>query len=302
MPAGRAAPRAPTSPARTLPVWSAGGSSTISLTISVGAAAAPSVTNTASVSAVEFDPNTVEQPFERHGDRDPDPGCRGRCSEHRRGNAGDRGRARQRHARRDADGDHLPHRAGARVGVVRDRAARTRPLPASRGRTPSTTPSSTPTAAPRPPRSRSPSRRFPPTSRSRWAVPAERSRWPTSSLTAAVRNGGPGSAADVQVTLAVPSRLAVRPATVSIDGVSAGSACVVAGSVITCSLGSLASGSVVHIAWTATVSASAPAGPLVVHGRRSVADHRPRPGQQHVTGDDRRRAGRLSCAARRSCR
>ena len=65
--------------------------------------------------------------------------------------------------------------------------------------------------------------------------------------------------------------------------------CIVTGSVITCSLGSLAAGSVAHITW----SASGGRIDSCRHARRprcrAVADHRSRPEQQHVTGGDRRR-------------
>ena len=243
----------------------AGGSSTISLTISVGAAAAPSVTNTASVSAVEFDPNTSNNHSSDTVTVIPIPAAVADAASTAEGSP-----VTVDVLANDTLGvtpTAITSHTGPAHGSVSCATACTYTPAAgfagqdsfdytivdANGRT--STATVTITVAP-----------APADLSITLGGPGGAKPQADVSLTAAVRNGGPGSAADVQVTLAVPSRLAIRPATVSIDGLPAGSACVVTGSVITCSLGSLASGSVVHIAWTATVSASAPAGPLAVHG------------------------------------
>jgi uncharacterized repeat protein (TIGR01451 family) len=83
-------------------------------------------------------------------------------------------------------------------------------------------------------------------------------------LAATVRNNGPGSAAGSEATLTVPAGFTLRPGTITIDGAPAGSACVVAGSSFTCRLGTVASGAAVQISWQTNANKQAAPGAYVV--------------------------------------
>ena len=262
----------------------AGASSTISLTISVGAAAAPSVTNTASVSAVEFDPNSSNNHSSDAVAVIPVPAAVADAATTTEGTA-----VTVDVLGNDALGltptSIASHTAPAHGSVSCASTCTYTPalgfsgqdsfdyaIVDANGRTSTATVTITVTPA---------------AADLSITLGGPGGAKPESdvALTADVRNDGPGAAAAVEVTLTVPPRLAIRPATVSIDGVTAGSACVVTGSVITCALGSLASGSVAHITWSATVIASAPAGPLVVHGavQSPTADPDPNNNTSRVT-------------------
>jgi uncharacterized repeat protein (TIGR01451 family) len=243
----------------------ASASSTVSLTVSVEAAAAPSVTNAASVSAVEFDPNTANNHSSDTVAVIPIPAAVADTASTAEGTAvivdvlGN-----------DALGvtptSIASHTPPARGSVSCATTCTYTPDPGfsgqdsfdyaivdANGRTSTATVTIIVTPAP---------------ADLSITVGGPGGAKPQSdvALTADVRSDGPGAARAVEVTLTMPSHLVVRPATIVIDGVPAGSACIVTGSVITCSLGSLAAGSVAHITWSATVVASTPAGTLVVHG------------------------------------
>jgi uncharacterized repeat protein (TIGR01451 family) len=97
----------------------------------------------------------------------------------------------------------------------------------------------------------------------------------TASLTADVHDNGPGFATRSRATVSLPAGFSPRAGTIAIDGAPAGAACTAAGRVITCQLGTLTRGSSVRITWIAAVAASAHARSYVV--RSQVASATPDP-------------------------
>ncbi len=103
-------------------------------------------------------------------------------------------------------------------------------------------------------------------------------------FTATVRNNGAGTALATQVTLTLPAGLTVVPGSMTIDGAPAGDSCTATTSVITCRLGALANGDVVRLAWRATVAGSARSGSLVVRAAVGSATADPVPANNKAAG------------------
>ncbi len=95
------------------------------------------------------------------------------------------------------------------------------------------------------------------------AGPATASPGARVSLVAIVRNNGPASAPG-NVTLTVPVGFTPDQSSITIGGATAGNACTVSGRTISCSVGPLASGASVAIAWRATIAPSAASGSYIV--------------------------------------
>lgn len=103
------------------------------------------------------------------------------------------------------------------------------------------------------------------------------------SLVADVRNNGSGAATSTVATLTIPAQLTPRASSITIDGTSAGAACSVAGGVITCQLGVLSSGSTAQIRWQAVVAASTSVGAYVIGSNATSPVSDPVPGNNPST-------------------
>jgi uncharacterized repeat protein (TIGR01451 family) len=259
-----------------------GGSTTITLTVSVGPAAAPSTTNTASVSAVRADPNTANNSSSDPVSVTPiplavddtattpqnTPVTIGVTANDNLGQAPATITSHTAPAHGSAtctssSCTYSPAAGFAGIDTfdytITDANGRTSTAKVTITVTVTATAPPAPTPAPAP---------APAPAAADLATtvhgPASTAPGEVVHLVATVRNNGPGSAEGAEATLTVPAGFTLRPGTIAIDGALAGSACVVAGASFSCQLGTLAAGDTVQITWQATVGASAAAGAHVV--------------------------------------
>jgi uncharacterized repeat protein (TIGR01451 family) len=253
-----------------------GGSSTITLSVLVGPAAAPSITNTATVSATVFDPNSsnnsssdaaavIPIPFAVADSATTSPGAPVTITVLGNDTLGvgptsitsNTAPTHGLVACSAADCTYTPTAGFAGVDTF------TYTITDANGRTSTATVTVT-VVAPTPPGVVTP----PPGAVADLITtvrgPATARPGSTVTLVADVRNNGPDAASATVATLTIPGPFSVQAGSITVDGAPAENTCVVAGQSITCQLGALASGSSVQVVWKGTVAASAGAGAVVV--------------------------------------
>jgi uncharacterized repeat protein (TIGR01451 family) len=272
----------------TLPTGLASGaSSAITLSVQIGPAAAPSVTNTATVSATVFDPNSSNNSSSDPTTVIPIPAAVADSATTGPGSAvtisvlgndtlgvgptsitSSTAPAHGSVTCTATDCTYTPTAGFTGVDTF------TYTITDANGRTSTATVTVT-VAAPSPPSNPTPA---PPAAPAPPALPSAAEadvtttvRGPTTasagttvSLVADVRNNGSGTAPNTVATLTVPAQFSPRAGTITIDGFTAGDACTIAVRAITCRLGTLLSGSSARITWQAAVAGSASAGTYVV--------------------------------------
>jgi uncharacterized repeat protein (TIGR01451 family) len=260
---------------------SSGASSAITLSVQVGPAAAPSVTNTATVSATVFDPSTSNNSSSDPTTVIPIPAAVPDSATTAPGTAVTIGvlgndtlgvgptsitfntnPAHGSAACSASDCVYTPTAGSSGVDTF------TYTITDANGRTSTTTVTVTVTSPPPPPgpAGSNPAAPSAPVADLTTTVsgPATAGAGTTVSLVADVRNNGSGTASSTVATLTVPAQFSLRAGSVAVDGAPAGAACVVVNPVITCQLGALPSGAGARITWQATVAASTSVGAYLV--------------------------------------